>query len=171
LHLLALDLGTRTGWCRRDDFGTVHFNGDVGQKASELELWLTENIDAYRTLKGDPLTDIAIEAPIVVHGATNLSATIWLLGAHVIVRKVAHEHQLQLHVVNVSQWRRYFIGQPRAPRSVPQKDRRKWLKAAVMDECKKRGLAVMDDNMADAVAIGLYVRSQIEGGMTMGDAA
>lgn len=131
--------------------------------------WLSDNLRTYDST--DPIGLVAIEAPIVMHSKTNQNSMLWLHGAHTVVRMVTHEFCVPLAVVNVSHWRQFLIGQPRAPKSVPAKDRRKWLKQAVITECQKQGFETSDDNAADAVGIAIYVQAQLANGIDMGEAA
>lgn len=64
-------------------------------------------------------------------------------------------------VAPIDSWRMYFIDCTMAPKEVGAglkdaqraEERRKWLKARVMAECKKRNLKPQNDNEADALGI------------------
>lgn len=63
--------------------------------------------------------------------------------------------------VGVNSWRSAFIGISKAPKEVgagmpedkARRERQKWIKEAVVRECRRRGLNPPDDNAADAVGI------------------
>lgn len=171
MHLLALDIASTTGFARhgptmlRPDCGSEKFSGPLGRRAHEFETWLEDNLALFRG--GDyaavgPITALAIEAPISTSGLTNLDTQMWLLGAHVIARKLAHQHQLKLAIVGVGTWRSFFIGRASAPKELEKNERRKWLKRAVIEECAKRGNNPKDDNAADALGLLEYCRACLD---------
>jgi hypothetical protein len=135
------------------DHGAEKFVGPLGARAYSFEHWLQDNLHAF------PIQSIAIEAPVPVRGKTSLDTLAWLLGAHVIVRKLAHDYDLDLAIIGVGTWRSFFIGHANAPRIIPQKERRKWLKSNVIAECQNRGIEPKDDNAADALGLLFYCLS------------
>ncbi len=56
--------------------------------------------------------------------------------------------------------RRHFIGSCRAPKEIPQKERRAWIKDSTVTMCRKRGFRPADDNDADALALFSYAMSR-----------
>lgn len=70
--------------------------------------------------------------------------------------------------VGVNSWRSAFIGRSQAPKEVTGSEaRRKWVKAAVLAECKRRGLNPTNDDESDAIGClfwfvngGVHVQQQ-----------
>lgn len=169
MTILALDLALCTGWARSlgpdaSTYGSQRFSGALGTRALQFEDWLKVSIHE------GCVESIAIEAPVPVRGTTNLDTLAWLLGAHVIVRKVAVEFDKRLIIVGVGTWRSFFIGFAHAPKKDPftgrplitSHIRRAYLKAATIKECKKRGFDPHDDNAADALGILTYCRACLD---------
>lgn len=157
MSILAIDIATVTGWasCSPIRSGSVAFPGDLGEFCWNFENWLQASIEKFRPIM------LAIEQPIVVHGKTNFSTTSRLVGAYAIARKVAYDHELETIEATPSQWRKHFIGRGSAPLGVLNK--RKWLKAAVIDECCRRGWNPTDDNAADALGLLSYAMEASRG--------
>lgn len=157
--ILALDLATCTGWAQATNnatpaFGSISFLGDLGEKASALDAWLTTK------LKTDLITNLYIEAPLPMRGRTSLATLLWLYGAQVVARKVACDLHVPVEAVNCNSWRAHFLGCTRAPSDVPKTKRRAWLKRAAMDACRKRHWDVKTDDEADALGLLSYARSE-----------
>lgn len=134
----------------RPEFGHRRFDGDIGQFANDIESWL-------HTLLSRGSMNVFVEAPITGGKKTNLSTTMRLIGAQVILRKVAHVLGFRVTAVSVSAWRTHFMGCCRAPKEiVGASRRRKWLKDAAIAECGRRGWRVKSDDAADALGLLSY---------------
>lgn len=154
MTIFCMDLATTTGFAfgsgdERPYSGSVRFDGAIGRYAAELEAWMGRMVEIYH------VKTVYIEAPIVA-GKTNLNTTMKLMGGQVIAHKVCYEFGVPCTPVNVSSWRKAFIGRSTAPKEIPKNKRRKWLKAAAMKECERRGWNVTSDDEADALGLLSY---------------
>lgn len=159
---LSLDVSACTGFAygesgqeRPLEYGSQKFKAaDLGERAVEFADWLTATITRLE------ITDLAVEPPVPVMGATRIEVTIWLQGAYLRVLEIASRRRLNFWPVHESTWRSWFLGVTRAPKEIKGKDRRRWLKDRCMAECRARGLNPKDDNQADSLGILDYVRAQ-----------
>lgn len=159
---LALDVASVTGFAhgiagldRPLEYGSQKFDAaDLGERAAQFVDWLLPTVARLE------ITDLAIEPPVPVMGATRIEVTIWLQGIYLRVLEIAARRRLVLWPVHESTWRSWFLGVTRAPKEVKGKDRRKWLKQRCIAECRARGFNPKDDNSADALAILDYVKAQ-----------
>lgn len=114
--VLALDLATTTGWAwhrpgmPRPFFGAFKLPGDartVGQAADALERWLR---DQYLLHKADGgISHFFFEAQHVA-GKMNIDTLYKLIALGGIVEKFAYQTNALVYKVDISTWRKHFIG-------------------------------------------------------------
>ncbi|MGE4334981.1 MAG: hypothetical protein AB7E55_03275 [Pigmentiphaga sp.] len=141
LNVLALDLGTKTGWAvrRRDGtigYGTEKFASRSGRHAglrwTEYRRWLSDIIVA------EHVSQIAYED--VKNHAGTLAAHCYG-GFLSMTEMVAQQHNVTLVAFGVGTIKRAWAGKGNAD------------KAAMIAEAHRRGFNPADDNTADALAI------------------
>lgn len=140
--ILALDLGTRTGYALRRRDGTVSYGTEVftprkswtpGQRWQRFRRWLAE------TVEREQVHAIAYER--VVFGHSSASASDVYGGFKALVEMAADAHRCELLEVAVPTVKKHFTGSGRAD------------KAAMLAEAKRRGFRPDTDNAADALAV------------------
>ena len=143
--ILALDLGTATGWALRGPDGTVssgtvsfrpdRFEGG-GMRYLRFKHWLTE----LKSTAGG--IDAVYLEEVRRHAGTN--------AAHIYGGFLAHitawceHHGIPYQGVPVGTIKRHITGKGNAP------------KQAVIDAVRERGFNPVDDNQADAIALLLW---------------
>ena len=143
--ILALDLGTTTGWALQtgDDFitsGTASFNNTRfdggGMRFLRFRRWLEQlDIDA------GPIEAIHFEE-VRRHIGTDAGHVYG--GLLAVLTEWCEEHLVAYQGVPVGTIKRFIAGKGNAD------------KAAVIDAVRLRGFAPVDDNEADAIAILLW---------------
>ena len=143
--VLALDLGTATGWALRDPDGTVasgtmsfrpdRFSGG-GMRFLRFKRWLT---DVKNTAGG---IDAAYLEEVRRHAGTSASQIYggWLA----ILTAWCEHHSIPYQGVPVGTIKRHVTGRGNAD------------KAAVIAAVRARGFSPADDNEADAIALLLW---------------
>lgn len=160
MRILALDLATKFGWACGSPggdpytFGSVQLpkgtGDDLGRFLQPYRDWLNMALDEM-----DP-TEIVFESPILP-GTTNI-ATVRKLGSLCgVTELVAVDRKIPVREAGMQDVRKHFIGTTKAPKQLPQKKRRQWLKDLVVSTCIKRGFNVTDDDQGDAVALLDYM--------------
>ena len=147
--ILALDLGTQTGWAMigHDDLvesGTVSFalrNGEgPGMRYARFRRWLIDLKSAHgqidKVYYEDVRRHIGTQAAHV-YGGFLAVLMMW-----------AEHHQIAYHGVGVGVIKKHATGQGNAK------------KPAMIEAMKARGYSVIDDNAADALALLDYVISK-----------
>ncbi len=143
INILALDLGTKTGFAlRRRDGGVAHGTEDFtpraswapGQKWQRFRSWLSATITAHN------ITQIAFE-DVKRHGPGQVLAAHAYGGFRAMLEMVADQHRVSLVPFGVGQIKKHWTGS-----GVAKKD-------AMVMQAKVRGFRVVDDNNADALAI------------------
>lgn len=143
ISILALDLGSKTGYAlrRRDGtviHGTENFtpreSWDEGQKWQRFCAWLS------RTISDNNVTHISFE-DVKRHGPGQVLAAHAYGGFRAMMAKVADQHRVTLHAVGVGQIKKHWTGSGIAK------------KPEMIAQAKVRGFHVVDDNNADALAI------------------
>lgn len=143
VNILALDLGTKTGFAlrRRDGamrYGTVDFTPRAswapGQKWQRFRSWLST------TITENNVTQIAFE-DVKRHGPGQVLAAHAYGGFRAMLEMVADQHRVTLIPFGVGQIKKHWTGS-----GVAKKD-------AMIQQAKARGFRVLDDNNADALAI------------------
>lgn len=101
-------------------------------------------------------TDVWFESPNLPK-QTSIATVRKLSGLVGFAETIAQE-DFKLPVREANNWdiREHFVGVKMAPRSVPQDQRRKWIKDKVIAECRRRGFRVAGDDDADALALLSY---------------
>lgn len=114
--VLALDLATTTGWAwhlpgmPRPLFGAFRLPGDaraVGQPADALERWLREQALLLRPHGG--ISHFMFEAQHISSRA-NVDTLYRLIALGGIVEKFAYQVKGHCYKVDISTWRKHFIG-------------------------------------------------------------
>jgi hypothetical protein len=165
--VLALDIGTKTGWALHQPGMERPFFGTLPLPASPLEvgapiLALHEFLSDRHQMHGG-LTDIVFEAQ---HMGTpgkpdpetgkrkggidmNVVYKLCALGGH--VEYFAHCVHAKCFKVYIGTWRKHFCGSGRL--------NRKQAKMSAIDECNRIGIDPPDDNAAEAMGILDYYLS------------
>lgn len=143
VNILALDLGTKTGFAlRRRDGCMVHGTEEFtpraswapGQKWQRFRSWLSN------TITENNVTQIAFE-DVKRHGPGQVLAAHAYGGFRAMLEMVADQHRVTLIPFGVGQIKKHWTGS-----GVAKKD-------AMIQQAKARGFRVLDDNNADALAI------------------
>jgi len=159
-NILTIDPSTKCGWSlqcgddKRIAYGTWRLG--EGERPGVYFLLLGRQITALRREYGieDQPLQIVIENKAL--NATGTQETKHLAESWLAVVEIyAEAKNLQQPIaVGVNSWRSAFIGRSMAPKEVRgESERRKWIKAATIAECRRRGLEPKDDNQADALGI------------------
>lgn len=160
MRLLCLDLATFLGFAFGDDAG-VQAHGshklpltgeDIGSFLNAYWSWLDAGISRWQP------EEIVFESPILP-ATTNLGTCRKLYGLAGVTEMMAKNRHVRCHEANLMDIRRHFIGCARAPKGVPAKERRAWIKDATVTMARKRGFRPADDNAADALALFSYAMS------------
>lgn len=78
-----------------------------------------------------------------------------------IAREVAHRRNISIDGLAIGTWRKNFLGNASAPKSVPKNKRTDWLKEECIKECARRGWVVKYHDEADALGILVYERARL----------
>lgn len=140
MMILALDLSTHTGWAAgplggRPSFGTHHLpktGDDIGRMLVAYEDWLRAMVADVRP------THVFFEAPILSQRTMTARK---LMGLASETERLCHRLGLPVREVNLMTVKKRFTGSGRAE------------KARMIEEARRRGWDVKDDNQADALAI------------------
>jgi Holliday junction resolvasome RuvABC endonuclease subunit len=145
MSILALDLGTRTGWSLSDDnkmitSGVVQFRQDRwqggGMRFLRFRAWLDE---IYRLSGG---FDQLYYEQVRRHAGTDASH---LYGGWLAILEVwCEQNSVAYQGVPVGTIKKHATGKGNAP------------KQAMIDAARARGFSPADDNEADAIAILLW---------------
>ncbi|QQB37974.1 crossover junction endodeoxyribonuclease RuvC [Achromobacter deleyi] len=142
INILALDLGTKTGYAlrRRDGamrYGTVDFtprkSWTPGQRWARFRGWLADTVATFQI--------DAIVYERVVFGHSSAASSDVYGGFKALVELAADTHSLTLSSVAVPTVKKHFTGSGRAD------------KDAMMAQAKARGFSPDSHNAADALAI------------------
>jgi hypothetical protein len=123
--------------------------------------WLEKILDAY------PIIKVTFETPFLAKGfnlkTKKSTANPEFFGKASklvgIFEFLCERRGIACTEVPATKWRDHFIQCSQAPRTVPVKKRREWLKERAMQECKERGWFVADHNAAEACGILDYTLS------------
>lgn len=161
MRLLCLDLATFLGFAFGDDAG-VQAHGshrlpstgeDIGSFLNAYWAWLDPAISRWQP------EEIVFESPILP-GTTNLATCRKLYSLAAVTEMMAQNRHIRCREANLMDIRRHFIGACRAPKDVPAKERRAWIKDVTVTMCRKRGFRPADDNAADALALFSFAMSK-----------
>jgi len=159
---LGLDLATTTGyaWHRNpmprpflDAFRLPGDPGEVGKPAYALENWLW---DLYDATKGDgPITHIFFEAQHI-SGNINIDTVYRLICLGGVVEKFAFQIHAHVYKVEISKWRKHFIGRGSGFKKTP--DKKKYLpgedpKDLALQRCADYGWHTDKPDAAEAAGI------------------
>lgn len=143
MSILALDLGTKTGWAvlRVDgkvESGTVNFslkkNEGQGQRYVKFRHWLVEIKNTH------DLTHIYYEV-VMGHGAFAVIAAHVFGGMLATMQAFGEHHQIPYEGFGVSTIKKRFAGHGKAT------------KGDMIAQCRALGFTPADDNEADAIAL------------------
>ena len=146
VNILAIDIGTKTGWAkyergRKITGGTQHFK----PKKTERQ--------AIRWVRFKEWTQKALDGVHVVY-FEDVKAHAGVLAAHAyggylaILEMLCATRNIPCHPVGVGVIKKYWTGKGNAD------------KEAMVNEAKRRGFDIVDDNHADALAILSYALKQ-----------
>lgn len=159
MRSLCLDLATFFGFAFGDDARGVVEAGsyrlpstgnDMGTFLHAYRNWLDRAISVYQP------DELVFEAPILP-STTNLSTLRKLYALPALTELIAQDRHCAVREANLTDIRMHFLGVPRAPATVPKKERREWVKARTIAECRARGIRPDDDNHADALALLSFI--------------
>lgn len=143
VNILALDLGTKTGYAlRRRDGRMVHGTEEFTPRASwgPGQKWLRFRSWLSATITEHSITQIAFE-DVKRHGPGQVLAAHAYGGFRAMLEMVADQHRVSLVPFGVGQIKKHWTGS-----GVAKKD-------DMLMQAKVRGFAAVDDNNADALAI------------------
>ena len=161
MRTLCLDLATQFGFAVGDQCGVVAHGShklpstgnDIGAFLYSYQSWLSSAISRWEP------GEIVFESP-VLPANTQLNTLRKLYSLCGVTELIAGNRQIPVREANLSSIRLHFVGVARAPKAIPAKERRQWIKDAVMLECRKRGFRPADDNAGDALALFSYTLAQ-----------
>ena len=161
--VLAIDLATKTGFCRgavggTPEFGTMNFAIKSRDRVVSSDLIFATAMDWASGLI-DPVPDILIVEsmlpPDAMKNHTSRQTRDRLAGLHGIIRGVARRKGVgEISEAAVQDVREHFIGYRNLPRVQA--------KRAVIDRCQSLGWDVANDNEADACALWSYACALID---------
>lgn len=113
--------------------------------------WLDTQIKVFH------IHTVCFEAPFCGANQKSFALVNKLIG---VIELVCDDHEIKCVEVTAGEWRKRFIGCTRAPKDIPRKDRRTWLKDAATRACFARTWDVQSDDEADACGILDFVLAQ-----------
>lgn len=192
IHKIAFDPSTKMGWCllMDDSDKPEDEQRPIGQRLVYGSWDLTrDNSGKKRTTRGNYYlmflerfielrnkygleTDrfkIYLEMEAISANRNEGSAKLaggWLATVELLCERKGWEAPVD---VPIASWRKSFVGRSMAPKEVVGSDlRRKWIKDAVLDKCRERGLNPETDDVADAIGIMFWA---MNGGQDAREAA
>lgn len=169
MRILALDLATRLGWaCGSLDptptsygvFVLPKTKEDLGRFAQAYRDWFTAALDELEP------TEVIYESPFLPK-TTGVTTVRKLSGLTFVTELITSDRKIPVREANNWDVRDHFVGARMAPRSIPQDQRRKWIKDKVMAECARRGFRVAGDDDADALALLSFALSLAKPGFVL----
>ena len=143
VNILALDLGTKTGYALRRRDGTLRYGTEVftpraswtpGQKWQRYRAWLSKTI-------AEEAVDLIVFEDVKAHGKGAVLAAHAYGGFRAMLEMVADQHRVRLLPVGVGTIKKHWTGKGNAN------------KDAMLAQAKARGFRPETDNDADALAI------------------
>ena len=143
INILALDLGTHTGFALRSRDGSIIHGTESftpraswapGQRWQRFRSWLST------TITENHIQQIAFE-DVLRHGPNQVLAAHVYGGFRAMMEMVADSHRVELVGLGVGQIKKHWTGAGNAK------------KDAMIAHAKRRGYHPVDDNNADALAI------------------
>lgn len=162
MRSLVLDLATVFGFAYGDDdlgvlehgsFRLPSTGADVGRFLFHYRGWLTAALARWHP------DEIVFEMPILPD-IGNIATLRKLYALAALTELLAQDHHVAVREANLTDIRMHFLGTPRAPKTVAKSERRAWLKARTIAECRTRGIRPADDNDADALALLSFICTQ-----------
>jgi len=161
MHILSLDLSGSVGFARWKPGMALPASGSVsvgrdcaGMCFATFRDWLSDN------LMGNQIDHLVIEAAFI--SEKTASSAPRLFGLAAVCDELAYRRGIRPpQRVAPTAWRRFFIGQAMAPKSVAQKHRRAWLKNECVSRCRNLGIDVKSDDEADAVGVLFFERARL----------
>jgi Holliday junction resolvasome RuvABC endonuclease subunit len=163
--LLALDIATVTGWAYTADpndldlepeFGSMRLpktGPDIGAFLCAYREWLMPLIEQLRP------KDVVFESPIMP-ATSQIIILRKLYGLAGVTEMVCTEHQTACTEAYMQKVRKHFCGHARpGDRKAKGLERRRQIKAAVVQACRDRGWNPTNDDEADALAVLDYARA------------
>lgn len=157
-HVLALDLGTCTGWCagklgERPRFGQLNLaSQEYVVRAAKLRNWM----DAWEALNGR-FTAIAVEAPLIA-GQKSQAALAVTMALYWTLALWAYDAEIPLAETASQTARKMVIGRGTFPRGEA--------KDHVMAFCRTAGYEIGEQhNAADALVLWLSVQQATLGAL------
>ena len=164
-NILAIDLATKTGWCRGrigelPEFGSINFGwGETKARAASSSDDVFASAMEWMTELLDPLPDILILEsmlpPEAMKNKTSRQVRDRLAGLHGIIRGVARRK-------GVGEITEAAVGDVRAHFTGMRGMKRDEAKRSVIDRCQGLGWDVANDNEADACALWSYACALID---------
>jgi len=109
----------------------------------------------------NPNDIVGIEAALMPR-SVSIRSRLVLFGIRSAIVAVAYERVARLIEIEPHRWRAHFIRCVTAPKQVPRKHRRAWLKAKAQEEVQRRGWGDVSQDEADAFGILDYLRSSVD---------
>jgi len=159
-HLLSLDLAKNVGWARwrpgmeLPSSGSVRIGReDPGECFAAMRDWL------FDTITANQIEHMVLESAFI--SMKTASSAPRLYGLAGIAREVAYRRRVRVTDASPNEWRRFFLGQAMAPKSVAAKHRRAWLKNETVTRCRNLGIDVKSDDEADAIGVLFFERARL----------
>lgn len=152
MAVLALDLATTTGWAlhkpgmQRPFFGAIRFSSAKGEIGAQLVKFHQFLVDQHQMHK---LTDVVFEASLIPFGKINPETIYRLISLAGHAEYFAHRIGARCFKVELSSWRKHFIGRNPAGGGW-KKDA---AKKAALDACSAYGWATNLPDAAEACGI------------------
>jgi len=104
---------------------------------------------------------VGIEAMLMPRAVTISSRQV-LFGFRAVIVGLVFERDARLIEVPPHTWRSHFLGLVHAPKQVPRKQRRAWLKARAQDRVRELGWGDVSEDQADALGLLSYLRASLD---------
>jgi hypothetical protein len=125
-----------------------------GQTFAGFRDWLNDQLIA------NGVNHLVIESAFV--SVKTASSAHRLFGLAAICDELAYRRRIGPPVrVAPTAWRRFFIGQATAPKTLAAKHRRSWLKNEAVARCRNLGIDVKSDDEADAIGVLYFERARL----------
>jgi hypothetical protein len=117
---------------------------------TEPEIYMRTRLRVLEVLQRDDI--VAVEGAVMPEGQS-IGSRLVLYGIRAIILQVACENRCTIREYMPQVWRGPFMGATQAPRFVPKKNRRGWLKARAQMAARDRGWGDVGPDEADALGI------------------
>jgi Holliday junction resolvasome RuvABC endonuclease subunit len=126
---------------------------DPGECFAAMRDWL------FDTITANQIEHMVLESAFI--SMKTASSAPRLYGLAGIAREVAYRRRVRVTDASPNEWRRFFLGQAMAPKSVAAKHRRAWLKNETVTRCRNLGIDVKSDDEADAIGVLFFERARL----------